>query len=81
MSDVWLKIPAPIRSALRVAFGALLTWALTDGVQLLTDSTIPTWAKGLILAVIVPALRALDPTEPSFGLASEADYIGRHEEL
>lgn len=73
MSEFWLSIPAPLRSALRVAFGALITWALTDGVQLLTDSTVPTWAKGLILAVIVPSLRALDPTETAFGNGADPE--------
>lgn len=70
MSDLWLKIPAPLRSALRVAFGALLVWALTDGVQILSDSTLPLWLKGLLLAVVVPSLRALDPTEAAFGNGS-----------
>lgn len=71
MSDLWLQIPAPLRSALRVAFGALLVWALTDGVQILSDSTLPLWLKGLLLAVVVPSLRALDPTEAAFGVGKE----------
>jgi hypothetical protein len=73
MTDLWLAIPAPIRSALRVAFGALIAWALADGVQILTDSTLPTWAKGLLLAVAVPTVRALDPTEAAFGNGSGVD--------
>jgi hypothetical protein len=80
MSDLWLKIPAPIRSSLRVAAGALLVWLLTDGVQLLTDSPLPLWLKGLLLAVVVPALRALDPTETSFGVGV-VDPVGKHEAL
>lgn len=79
MQAFWESIPAPIRSAIRVAFGALLTWALTDGVQLLADTTIPPWVKGLILAVIVPSLRALDPTETAFGKGSTPDPVGAHE--
>jgi hypothetical protein len=71
MSDLWLKIPAPLRSSLRVAFGALVVWALTDGAQLLTDSTLPLWLKGLLLAVVIPSLRALDPTEAAFGNGSQ----------
>lgn len=76
--DLWLKIPAPIRSSLRVAAGALLVWLLTDGVALLTESPLPLWLKGLLLAVVVPALRALDPTETEFGVGSPQP-VGRHE--
>lgn len=70
MTELWLKLPAALRSSLRVAAGALLVWLLTDGVQLLTDSALPLWLKGLLLAVVVPALRALDPTETAFGNGS-----------
>ena len=70
-SALWLQIPAPLRSARRVAFGALLGGALTDGVQILSDSTLPLWLKGLLLAVVVPSLRALDPTEAAFGVGKE----------
>ena len=80
MSDLWLRIPAPIRSSLRVAAGALLVWLLTDGVQILSDSTLPLWLKGLLLAVVVPSLRALDPTETSFGVGND-EPVGQHEAL
>lgn len=76
MTDLWLKLPAALRSSLRVAAGALLVWLLTDGVQLLTDSTLPLWLKGLLLAVVVPALRALDPTEVAFGRGRTSTDIG-----
>ena len=76
MTNLWLKLPAALRSSLRVAAGALLVWLLTDGVQLLTDSTLPLWLKGLLLAVVVPALRALDPTEVAFGRGKTPTDIG-----
>lgn len=68
MTAFWLSIPAPIRSFLRAVFAGLLAWVLTDGVQLLTDSSLPAWAKGLIFAALIPAIRGLDPTETSFGV-------------
>ena len=80
MTELWNSIPAVLRSSLRVAFGALLVWVLTDGVQLLTDSTLPTWSKGLLLAVFIPAVRALDPTETAFGIGDTGgDDPGAHE--
>lgn len=72
MTAFWESIPAQIRSALRVALGALIAWALTDGVQIVTDSTMPLWIKGLLLAVVVPSIRALDPTEAAFGIKAPA---------
>ena len=68
MTALWLKIPAPFRSFLRAVFAGLATWALTDGVQPLTDADLPPWVKGLIFAALVPAIRGLDPTETSFGV-------------
>lgn len=68
MTKFWLSIPAPIRSFLRVVFAGLVTWALTDGVQLLTNADLPPWLKALIFATLVPAIRGLDPTETSFGV-------------
>lgn len=70
MLAIWTAIPAQLRSALRVAFGAFIVWAVTDGAQLLLDSTLPVWLKGLLLAVVIPALRALDPSETQFGIGS-----------
>lgn len=68
MSDLWNALPLPLRSALNVAAAALIVWAITDGVGLLNSSELPAWVKGLLIAVVVPALRALNPADDAYGI-------------
>lgn len=70
MSDLWNALPLPLRSALNVAFAALVVWVVTDGVDLLNASELPEWAKGLLVAVVVPAIRALNPADDAYGIGA-----------
>lgn len=70
MSNLWNALPLPVRSALNVAFAALIVWAVTDGVDLLNSSELPAWVKGLLVAVVVPAIRALNPADDAYGINS-----------
>lgn len=70
MTEFWNAIPLPTRSALNVAFAALVVWVVTDGVDLLNSADLPAWVKGLLVAVVVPAVRALNPADAAYGLGS-----------
>lgn len=70
MSNLWNALPLPVRSALNVAFAALIVWIVTDGVDLLNSSDLPAWVKGLLVAVVVPAIRALNPADDAYGINS-----------
>ena len=71
MSDLWLKIPAPLRTIVNVALGALLAWAATDGLNLLGSSDLdPVW-KGLLVAVATAVVRSLNPADTGYGLGAE----------
>ena len=74
MSDLWNRIPAQIRTVINVALGALLTWAATDGLDLLGSADLdPVW-KGLLVGVATAIVRSLNPADTVYG-------VGAHEEL
>lgn len=71
MTDLWNAIPAPLRTVINVALGALLAWAATDGLNLLGSSDLdPVW-KGLLVAVATAVVRSLNPADDAYGLGSE----------
>lgn len=75
MQAFWDSIPAPIRTIINVAFAALLTWAATDGLDQLAAIDLPTWAKGLLVAVATAVVRALNPLDsgtPGYGIGTSS---------
>lgn len=73
MTEFWNSIPLPLRTVINVAFAAFLTWAATDGLDQLAAVDLPTWAKGLLLAVVTAVVRALNPADTAYGLKTVQD--------
>ena len=77
MSEFWNAIPAPLPTIINVAFAAFLTWAATDGLDVLGSADLDPVFKGLLLAVVTAVVRSLNPLDtgtPGYGIGThEAD--------
>lgn len=66
----WNRIPTPMRTVINVAIGAVIAWALSDGLQLLLALDMPPWLKVLLAGVSTAVVRAMNPADDAYGVGT-----------